>query len=78
MESAKKKSNSDSIAEDSIIRNEFDDDNHGLNEASASLAARNKVRFGMHSAAASQSLNQKPQTEFEKMKSQDQLKLAEE
>ena len=40
---------SDSIIEDSIIKEEYDGDNYASYNASQSLKARNRIRFGMHS-----------------------------
>jgi len=50
--SEKKKTTSESIAEDSIVRAEYDDDNFASYNASQSLQARNRIRFGLHTAAA--------------------------
>ena len=47
-----KKRSSESIAEDSVIREEYDGDNFAPYNASQSLQARNRIRFGMNSAAA--------------------------
>lgn len=71
----KTKKSTESIAEDSIIKAEYDGDNFGLHNASTSLQARNRVKFGMHSGAAHDLKNM---TEAEKQKSKDQLMLAEE
>ena len=46
-----------------MIREEYDDDNFASYNASQNVEARNRVKFGMHSAAA-----QKPLTEVEKQK----------
>ena len=48
----KKKKSTESIAEESVIREEYEDDNFASYNASQSVAARNRVKFGMHSAAA--------------------------
>lgn len=71
----KTKKSSESIAEDSIIKNEFDDDNFAVHNASQSLQARNRVKFGMHSSEAQEA---KALTESEKQKQKDRLMLAEE
>ena len=47
--SSSKKKGSNSIEEDSIIREEYSQDNFEVYDASQSLAARNRVRFGVHS-----------------------------
>lgn len=64
---ASKKRSSESIAEDSIIKEEYDGDNFAPYNASQSLQARNKIRFGMSSAtAAVQESEPKKLTETEK------------
>ena len=42
---------SDSLVEESIIKEEYSQDNFEIHDASQSLAARNRVRFGMHSGS---------------------------
>ena len=72
----KKIKSSDSIVEDSIIKDEFDNNNHSVKEASERVNALNRVKFGMHSSG----INALPvgKTDTEKLMSADQLKLAEE
>ena len=59
----KTKKSTESIAEDSIIKAEYDNDNFAVQNASMSLQARNRVKFGMHSSAAHELKNM---TEVEK------------
>ena len=50
--SKKKASGTGSIEEESIIKEEYSQDNFDVYDASQSLAARNRVRFGIHSGSA--------------------------
>ena len=42
-----KKKISESIEEDSIIRDEYDSDNHATSDAIKKIEARNRMRFGL-------------------------------
>jgi hypothetical protein len=42
-----KKKISESIEEDSIIRDEYDSDNHAASDAIKKIEARNRMRFGL-------------------------------
>ena len=42
-----KKKISESIEEDSIIRDEYDSDNHASSDAIKKIEARNRMRFGL-------------------------------
>ena len=50
--SSSRKKASASIEEESIIKEEYSQDNFDVYDASQSLAARNRVRFGIHSGSA--------------------------
>ena len=51
-DASSRKKQSDSLPEESIINEEYSQDNFEVYDANQSLAARNRVRFGIHSGSA--------------------------
>lgn len=73
--SSSKKKASNSIEEDSIIREEYSQDNFEVYDAAQSLAARNRVRFGVQTGAPEAA--PPPKTQEEAKRQDDTLKLME-